>query len=49
MRRKHRPLRIDGRKKLKKWSRVPTAPPAKIFENKRKKKPKHKKNWEDTT
>ncbi len=48
MRRKHRPMRIDGRKKLKKWTRIPTAPPSKIFENKRKKRPKHKKRWEDT-
>mgnify|MGYP001317121329 CR=1 FL=1 len=47
MRRKHKPLRIDGKKKLKKWSRIPTAPPKKIFENKLKKKPKHRKKEYD--
>tara|TARA_Y100000593_G_scaffold77406_1_gene143344 strand:- start:54 stop:233 length:180 start_codon:yes stop_codon:yes gene_type:complete len=42
MRRKHRPMRIHGKKKVDR-GRIPTAPPSKIFENKRKKRPKHKK------
>ena len=42
MRRKHKPMRIHGKKKVDR-GRIPTAPPAKIFENKRKKRPKHKK------
>ena len=49
MRRKHRPMRILGKKKSNKWSRrIPTAPPNKIFSSKKYKKPKHKEKIDET-